>query len=86
MHDRVGAATAKGCRVVLGAMLGLAARRDAAPRNVVRDTSAVVLEQKPVRALRSKLAADRTTVGADLPDVVDFMLGTGVRIGEALAF
>jgi len=94
VHDRVGAATAKGCRVVLAAMLGLAARHDAAPRNVVRDTSAVPQERKPVRvlterevrALRAKLAADKVTARADLPDVIDFMLGTGVRIGEALAF
>lgn len=94
INDRVGAATAKGCRVVLAAMLGLAARHDAAPRNVVRDTSAVpqehkavrVLTEREVRALRATLAADRVTARADLPDVIDFMLGTGVRIGEALAF
>lgn len=94
INDRVGAATAKGCRVVLAAMLGLAARHDAAPRNVVRDTSAVtqehkavrVLTEREVRALRTTLATDKVTARADLPDVIDFMLGTGVRIGEALAF
>jgi integrase len=71
----------------------LAARHDAAPRNTVRDTKPVATERKPVRALterevrslRAKLAADRKAVAADLPDLVDYMLGTGVRIGEALA-
>jgi hypothetical protein len=31
------------------------------------------------------LRAHRRAVDLDLPDLVDFMLGTGVRIGEALA-
>lgn len=91
--DNTGAATAKGARTVLSAMLGLAARHDAAPRNVVRDTSPVSSARKPIRALterevrilRAQLAADKVAVGAVLPDLVDFMLGTGVRIGEALA-
>lgn len=91
--ERTGAATAKGCRTVLSAMLGLAARHDATPRNSVRDTSPVTTEQRAVRALserevralRGKLAADKKAVRADLHDLADFMLGTGVRIGEALA-
>ena len=91
--DNTGPATAKGCRTVLSAMLGLAARHDAAPRNVVRDTSPVATERKPirsltereVRALRAKLGTDKVAVGAGLPDLADYMLGTGVRIGEALA-
>lgn len=91
--DNTGAPTARGCRTVLSGMLALAARHDAAPRNTVRDTSAVVAERKPVkalterevRALRGKLASDPVAVRAGLPDRVDYMLGTGVRIGEALA-
>ncbi len=91
--DKTGAATARGCRTVLSGMLSLAARHDAAPRNTVRDTAPVTAERKPVRALterevralRGKLGADRKAARADLPDLVDYMLGTGVRIGEALA-
>ena len=35
--------------------------------------------------LRERLAADPEAARLDLPDLVDFMLGTGVRIGEACA-
>src|SRR5258708_2342173 len=38
-----------------------------------------------VSLLRKQLAADEKAVRADLPDLVTFMLATGVRIGEALA-
>ena len=31
------------------------------------------------------MASDPVAVDRDLPDLVDFMLGTGLRIGEALA-
>jgi len=91
--DNTGAATAKGTRTVLSQMLGLAARYDAIPQNPIRDTSPVssqrkeirALSEREVRALRAKLAADKKAVVAGLPDLADFMLGTGVRIGEALA-
>ena len=91
--DNTGAATAKGARTVLSQMLGLAARYDAIPQNPIRDTSPVTsvrkeiraLTEREVRALRAKLAADKKAVVAGLPDLADFMLGTGVRIGEALA-
>lgn len=93
VNDRTGAATARGVRVVLAGMLGLAARNDACPRNVVRDTTAVttarkevkVLTDREVRTLRAALAADQLAVRADLVDLVDLLLGTGLRIGEALA-
>lgn len=35
--------------------------------------------------LQARLAADARAVRLDLPDLVQFMLGTGVRIGEATA-
>jgi integrase len=35
--------------------------------------------------LRAKLTADPRAVYLDLPDLVDFMTATGLRIGEALA-
>ncbi|MGI8693916.1 MAG: tyrosine-type recombinase/integrase [Geodermatophilaceae bacterium] len=36
-------------------------------------------------ALRAAIRSDRTAVLLDLPDLVDFLLGTGLRIGEACA-
>jgi integrase len=35
--------------------------------------------------LRQQLGTDERAIRADLPDLASFMLGTGVRIGEALA-
>ena len=78
---------------MLSSMFSLACRHDAVSRNVVRDTTPVQAVHKPpkalterqVQTLRGKLAGDKKAVAADLPDLVDYMLGTGVRIGEALA-
>jgi integrase len=38
-----------------------------------------------VRVLRAGLRADEKAVTRDVPSLVDFMLGTGLRIGETLA-
>jgi len=72
----------------------LAVRYGATSVNPVREVDAIESQPKnPPRALsgeevtllRKHLAADHYAVQADLPDLVAFMLGTGVRIGEALA-
>lgn len=91
--ERHGQASARLARTVLSGMFGLAARHDAAPRNIVRDSAAVrvaskevrALEVSEVRALRAGLRTDKRAVKADVPDVVDAMLATGARIGEILA-
>ncbi|MBU4214302.1 MAG: site-specific integrase [Actinobacteria bacterium] len=91
--DEKGAATAKLCRTVLSGMLALAVRHNAAAANPVRDAAAIespehevrALAMAEVKALRASLAADKRAVRADLPDLVDVMLATGCRIGEALA-
>ena len=90
---RRGQASARLARTVLSGMFALAARHDAAPRNIVRDTAAVRVASKEVRALtvtevralRAGLRADKRAVRGDVPDVVDAMLATGARIGEILA-
>ncbi len=59
----------------------------------MRDVSRITSSREParsltldeVRALRVGLRADQQAVERDLPDLVDFMLGTGLRIGEVLA-
>lgn len=92
-----GAAVGKSCRAVLSGMLGLAARHDAIPSNPIRDTEPIAGASNPKKGrpraltpdevddLCDKLRSDERAVMFDLPDLVDFMLATGCRIGEALA-
>lgn len=94
VEDKHGPATAKLARSVLSGVAGYCTRRDLLPQNPVRDTSAITvktdtkpaLEPDDVRTLRSRLAADPVAVARDLPEFVDIMLATGVRISEAAAF
>ena len=92
-------AAARWCRVALTGMFSLAARHDAVAHNPVRDTSTRQRPASEVRALTlEEVAALRANItgwaggntmgpprGDDLPELVDFILGTGLRIGEALA-
>jgi integrase len=75
-------------------MFRLAVRHGAVAANPVREAASVVAPPKArIRALTRDEAEQMMTlmrsheraVDLDLPDLVDFMLGTGVRIGEALA-
>ncbi len=90
-----GPGAAKSTRNVLSGILGMAVRHGQLPANPVAEASA---QRKPrsrpgpraltpdeSRQLRALLAADPTAVRQDLPDLVEFMLGTGLRIGEACA-
>ena len=95
--QRSGPGTAKTARSVLSGMLGLAVRHGALPSNPIRDVARIARPRKPVRALTvdeatklraalAALAADDVAVLLDVPDLVDdFMLGTGLPIGEACA-
>jgi len=89
-----GSATAKIARTVISGVLGLAVRHGAIPSNPVRDIGRIASSpRRPPRALTtaeriewiSRLRADEDAVRKDLPDLCEWMLGTGVRIGEALA-
>ncbi|MDP9826533.1 site-specific integrase [Kineosporia succinea] len=88
-----GPSAAKHAKTVLNGLVGLAARHDAIKHNPVRDTSKITIAKKDARALsldevrkiRAGLAADPEAVARDLPAIVDFMLGTGLRIGETIA-
>ncbi|WP_130445323.1 tyrosine-type recombinase/integrase [Kribbella rubisoli] len=53
---------------------------EAKPKNPPR-----ALATEEVTLLQKTLTTDEHATAADLPDLVTFMLGTGVRIGEALA-
>lgn len=92
-------ANARWARIILTGMLGLAARRDAIPTNPMRDTSKRVSDAREVRAmtieevdqLRANVAdwSGANTMGPprgdDLRELLEVLVGTGCRIGEALA-
>lgn len=88
-----GGSKAKMVKSVLSGIAGYCSHRDALAHNPVRDTGCITVKRKPkraldvddVRALRWKLAQDPIAVRRDLPDLVDIMLATGVRISEAVA-
>jgi integrase len=90
----VGGPTAKTCRSAISGIMGLAVRYGAVQANPVRDVETVeVKPRKEPRALTNterrvlllRLESDPEAVRHDLPDLVCFMLATGVRLGEALA-
>jgi integrase len=88
-----GPGAAKSARACLSGMFALAIQDGAVAVNPVRDASARIGAAK--RAPRALTPAETTrlvelfrssdrAVEADLPDLVDWMLATGCRIGEAL--
>lgn len=90
----VSPATAKSCRSVISGVLGVAVRYGAITHNPVREVERI--ESRAKREPRALTAAERSDLLRrlnddeyarrwDLPDLVLFMLATGVRIGEALA-
>lgn len=93
------APTAKRCRAILSGAFSLATRYGLVTHNPVRDTSTVkVVKPKPRALSTSEIATFYRAVNFyctkgeggppvqahALPSVVDFLLGTGVRISEAL--
>lgn len=93
-RDNAGAATARTCRTVISQAFEYARRSGAVNYNATQGTTPLSGKpRKQPRALTrderarwiSQLAANPTAVRKDLPDLTSFMLGTGVRIGEALA-
>ncbi len=93
VKTNTGPAAAKHAKTVLNGLVGLAARHDAIKYNPVREVSKITQTKKAARSLtlpevrkiRAGLLADPEAVSRDLPTLVDFMLGTGLRIGEAIA-
>src|SRR4051794_30851528 len=92
-REQNGVAVAKLTRTVLSGVLGLAARHDALSGNLVRDAASIPSKRKvasslsldQVHDLRARLAVDEKAYEQDLPDFVDMMLATGLRIGETAA-
>ena len=93
IKSRHGPQPARAARRALSSLCHCAVRHRALAVNHVRDTRPIACPRKRVRALTlgeaadvlARLSGDPTAVRLDLPDFVEFMLGTGVRIGEACA-
>jgi len=94
VQEQRGPAAAKLTRTVLSGVLGVAVRHGAIRSNPVRDIGRIHTgRRKATRALTlgecrawlAQLRADETAREKDLPDLCLFMIGTGVRVGEALA-
>jgi integrase len=95
VHTHHGPGAAKSTRSVLSGILGLTVRHGLLTTNPVRDATARrtartargprALTVDEARLLQERLAADAAAARQDLPDLVAFLLGTGLRIGEACA-
>jgi integrase len=93
--EKNGPGLARTLRAVLSGICKHAAKHDALERNPVRDVGKVTQPKakKNVEALtfeeavdlRTKYRQDPQAVTRDLPDLLDFMLATGLRLGEACA-
>ena len=90
--DKHGVATTRTCRSVLSGMCTFAARHDALSQNPVRAVGPVsgrpkkaprALTLPELRQLRAALTYDERAFARDLPDLVSFLMATGLRIGEA---
>ena len=89
-----GPALAKMTKSVISGMCGLACRHDALKANPCRDVARIpsqtrraprALTADEVRSVRAWLSQNASARERDLPDLVAFMVATGLRIGEACA-
>jgi integrase len=94
MGERSGPSVAKTARTCLSGLFSLAVEDGAASVNPVRDSSARMSTERrapraltpaQTRELRALFAGSDRARELDLCDLVDWMLATGCRIGEALA-
>jgi integrase len=85
--------TVRSVRTVVSGVLAHAARLGAIGSNPTRDVGPIESQRKEIRALTAderselmgKLDVDEVAQSHDIPDLVAFLLGTGCRIGEAIA-
>lgn len=92
-EDRFKPNTVRTIRTVVSGVLAYAVRCGAMSANPTREVGQIEGERKAVRALTrderiellGTLDADPVAQRYDIPDLVRFMLGTGCRIGEAIA-
>lgn len=88
-----GPGAAKACRAVLSGMLGLAARSDAIRANPVRELApierprqgAIAIPLSDLPTLLDRVRNDARLVELDQAQLIEFLAGTGCRVGEACA-
>lgn len=93
LESRLKPNTVRGYRTVVTGVMGYAVRMGAIVVNPVREVLPIEGGGKESRGLTrderedllAKVDADVRAVGDDLPDLLRYLLGTGVRISEALA-
>ncbi|GAB4087068.1 site-specific integrase [Myceligenerans cantabricum] len=94
LRRRKGFATAKAVRAILNGTCGMLVRRDVLRANPVRDVARLeagrrsaprALTREEVSSFLERLDGDTFARRRDLPDLMRFLLATGVRLGEALA-
>jgi integrase len=90
--DQHGTSTARTCRSVLSGMCAVAARHDALSHNPLRALGALSWKPKKapraltlaqLRELPAALTYDDRALARDVPDLVSFLMATGLRISEA---
>ncbi|GAA1728117.1 tyrosine-type recombinase/integrase [Microcella frigidaquae] len=88
-----GPASAKSARSVLSGMFALAVRTGALQRNPVRELEGIrqardgakAITQSELEFLLAAVRTDARLSELDLVDLIEFMAGTGCRVGEAIA-
>ncbi len=94
ISERHGPSAAKSAKACLSGMFRMAIEDGAVSVNPVRDSSTrISIGKKAPRALTPQetmtltrwLRANERAIALDIPDLVDWMLATGCRIGEGLA-
>jgi integrase len=89
-----GPAIAKTTRTVLSGLCNLACRHDALPSNPCRDVGRLgagpknpptSLSADEIKDLRRRLANDEIAREADIVDLIDLLMASGLRLGEAMA-
>lgn len=88
-----GPSAAKTAKSVLSLILGLAVRHGALDTNPVRDVAKIstgrkarpkALSVEDERVMLEKVAGDERAAELDAADLIEFLDGTGMRVGEAL--
>lgn len=88
-----GPSAAKTSKSVLSLILGMAVRHGALPANPVRDVAKIstgrkarpkALTRDDESVMLAKVAGDERAAELDAADLIEFLDGTGMRVGEAL--
>lgn len=95
VHKESGHGAAKNCRSTLSGMMALAVGNGATPRNPVRDIERIskpkgrkgasAISPADLPELMAKLRSAPTLIEQDTVELLDFMVASGWRIGEACA-